>query len=111
MAYLRAVVNGDGFIDREFAIGSGRADILLRRRYGDEGKVQVAAFELKVWKRGPEPLAKALPQLDRYLARFRLDSGTLIIFDQRKIPAPVEERSGTETVTSPDGRTITLLRR
>jgi len=111
MAFLHQMVRGDGFIDREFAIGSGRADILLRRRYGDEGKVQVAAFELKVWKTGTDPLAKALPQLDRYLARFRLDAGTLIIFDQRENRAPVEERSGTETVISPGGRTITLLRR
>jgi hypothetical protein len=41
----------------------------------------------------------------------RLSAGTLIIFDRRKTPAPVAERSGTETLTSPEGRTITLLRR
>jgi hypothetical protein len=44
-------------------------------------------------------------------SRSRLDAGTLLISDRRENPAPVAERSGLETVTSPDGRTITLLRR
>jgi hypothetical protein len=112
MAFLHVVVNGDGFVDREFAVGSGRADILIRRRYGD-GQLQREAFELKVWwDKRPDPLGSAaLTQLDRYLARFRLDTGTLIIFDRRTAPAPVSERSATETITSPGGRTITLLRR
>ena len=116
MAFLHRMVNGDANpgqhrVDREFAIGSGRADILVRRRYGD-GQFQREAFELKVWRDNrPDPLESALPQFDRYLARFQLDAGTLIIFDRRKTPAPVAERSGTETITSPQGRTITLLRR
>jgi hypothetical protein len=111
MAFLQRMVNGDGFVDREFGIGRGRSDLLVRRPYGD-GLVQREAFELKVWWPGkPDPLEKALPQFDHYLARLRLDSGTLIIFDRRSTPAPVTERSGTETVTSPAGRAIILLRR
>jgi hypothetical protein len=31
MAFLNRMVNGDGYIDREYAIGSGRTDILIRR--------------------------------------------------------------------------------
>jgi hypothetical protein len=111
MAFLQRMMNGDGFVDREFAIGSGRADLLIRRPYGD-GLVQREAFELKVWWPGEtDPLEKAVPQFDGYLSRMRLDTGTLIIFDRRKAPAPVAERSGTETVTSPEGRAITVLRR
>lgn len=111
MAFLHRMIGDDGLIDREFAIGSGRADILIRRRYGDR-QVQREAFELKVWRDGkPDPLTPALSQFDRYLARLRLDAGTLVIFDRRQEPAPVEERSTTETVTSPGGRAITLLRR
>ncbi|HEY1703370.1 MAG TPA: hypothetical protein VGG75_27015 [Trebonia sp.] len=111
MAFAQCMMNGDGFVDREFALGSGRADILLRRPYGD-GQIQREAFELKVWWAGKaDPLKAALPQLDKYLARLCLDTGTLIIFDRRTTPAPVQERSGTETITSPKGRTITLLRR
>jgi hypothetical protein len=111
MAFLQRMVNGDGFVDREFGIGRGRADLLIRRPYGG-GEVQREAFELKVWWPGkPDPLETALPQFDGYLSRMRLSAGTLIIFDRRKTPAPVAERSGTETLTSPEGRTITLLRR
>jgi hypothetical protein len=111
MAFLQRMVNGDGFVDREFGIGRGRTDLLIRRPYGD-GQVQREAFELKVWWPGkPDPLEKALPQFDQYLSRMRLDVGTLIIFDRRETPVPVAERCGTETVTSPEGRTITLLRR
>jgi hypothetical protein len=98
-------------VDREFGAGRGRVDLLLRRPYGD-GQLQREAFELKVWKdKKGDPLPEALPQLDRYLSRFRLDRGILIVFDRREKPAPVAERSGVETVTSPEGRAITLLRR
>jgi hypothetical protein len=111
MAFLHRMVNGDGFVDREFGLGRDRADILIRRPYGD-GLTQREAFELKVWKDGrPDPLERALGQIDKYLARLRLDTGTLVIFDHRRQPAPVSERSTTETATSPGGRTITLLRR
>jgi hypothetical protein len=111
MAFLNRMLNGEGFIDREFAIGTGRTDLLIRRRYGN-GQIQRVAFELKVWWTGrPDPLEAALPQFDKYLDRFQLDSGTLVIFDRRAAPAPVSERSGTEIVTSPAGRAVTLLRR
>jgi hypothetical protein len=111
MAYLQCMVNRDGFVDREFGIGTGRADLLVRRPYGD-GLLQREAFELKVWWQGkPDPLMEALPQFDKYLSRMRLDAGTLIIFDRRETPAPVAERSGIETIISPQGRTVTLLRR
>ncbi len=35
MMFLQRVVNGGGFIDREYAIGSGRIDLLGRKPYGD----------------------------------------------------------------------------
>lgn len=62
-------------------------------------------------ERRPDPLREALVQFDGYLDRFRLETGTLIIFDRRKTPAPVRDRSATMTVESPAGRSITLLRR
>jgi hypothetical protein len=98
----------------------GRATGVLHRarpaaeREDDHGNglTQREAFELKVWKDGkPDPLERALSQLDTYLARLRLGTGTLVIFDHRKQPAPVSERGTTATVTSPGGRTVTVLRR
>jgi AAA domain len=109
-AFLQRVVNGGGFVDREYGIGRGRIDLLIRKPYGD-GRIQLEAVELKVWHpRQADPLAKGLAQLDGYLDRLGLDTGTLIIFDRRPDAAPVTERTAITQVDSPAGRAITLLR-
>jgi hypothetical protein len=110
MAFLHRMVNGDGYIDREYAIGSGRIDILVRKRYGD-GQHQRAAFELKVWRdKDADPLSTGLLQLDNYLSRFRLETGTLVIFDNRTKAAPIYNRTNITTAESPSGRIITVVR-
>jgi hypothetical protein len=59
MAFLHRVVNGNGTLEREYAIRRGRMDLCLR--YGD----LTLGLELKVWRDGePDPLAKGLAQLD-----------------------------------------------
>jgi hypothetical protein len=109
-AFLQRVVNGGGFVDREYGIGRGRIDLLVRKPYGD-GQLQREAVELKVWHpRQADPLAKGLAQLDGYLDRLGLDTGTLIIFDRRPDAASVTERTAITQVDSPAGRTITVLR-
>jgi hypothetical protein len=72
--------------------------------------VQREAVELKAWSKGKEPLGTGLKQLDRYLDRLGLDTGTLIIFDRRDDAPDITERTAFSKVTSPAGRTITLLR-
>ncbi len=63
MAYLDRVANAGGTLEREYAIGRRRMDLLLR--YGPD----TFAFELKVWRDGrPDPLAEGLEQIDTYLA-------------------------------------------
>ena len=47
--------------------------------------------------------------LDGYLAGLGLDSGWLIVFDQRTALPPIEERTTSETTTSPGGRMITVI--
>jgi hypothetical protein len=109
-AFLQRVVNGGGFVDREYGIGRGRIDLRVRKPYGD-GFLQREAVELKVWQpRKADPLAKGLAQLDGYLDRLGLDPGTLVIFDRRPDAAPVTERTAITRVDSPAGRAITLLR-
>jgi hypothetical protein len=114
MAYIHRIFNGGGYIDREYGVGRGRIDLLLRKRYTDaDGRpaLQREALELKVWRPGrPDPLPAGLEQLDRYLARLGLDAGTLVVFDRRPDAPPVDERTATTTVASPEGRTVTLLR-
>ncbi len=108
MAFLQKVVNGGGFIDREYAVGSGRIDLCVRWPYA-EG-VERWAVELKVWRDGrPDPLPQGLKQLGSYLDRLGLDRGTLIIFDGRKAAEPLPGRCAMEEVES-EGRKVALVR-
>jgi hypothetical protein len=114
MAYLQRVVNGGGFIDREYGVGRGRIDLLVRWPYpGPEGgrQWQREALELKTWAAGKaDPLAKGLEQLDGYLAGLGLDSGVLVVFDRRPDALPIEERAGIGSATTPGGRGATVVR-
>lgn len=87
MSYLQSLVNGSGTIDREYGVGRGRVDLLLRypfKKSDGARALQRRALEMKVWRRGQaNPLKKGLSQLDEYLARLGLSRGTLVIFDAR----------------------------
>jgi len=105
MAFLHRVVNGEGALEREYAIGSGRMDLCLR--YG----AVTLGLELKVWRDGePDPLAEGLEQLDGYLAGLGLDSGWLVVFDRRTGQPPIAERTARQTVVSSQGRRIEVIR-
>lgn len=63
MAFLHRVANGGGRVDREYAIGSGRLDLLL------EYKGVRLAVECKVQRPGRrDPVGAGLEQLDEYLS-------------------------------------------
>jgi hypothetical protein len=113
MAFLHRIANGGGYIDREFGLGRGRIDLLLRWPYvGPDGqrRVQREALELKVWRKGEKnPLATGKAQLDAYLARLGLDEGILVIFDRRPRKRGVVKPRRSRTRT-PSGRAVTLLR-
>ncbi len=122
MAFLQRIVNGGGFIDREYGLGRGRIDLLLRWPYADSGGQRVwqrEALELKVWReKQPDPVDEGLLQLDGYLQRLSIDHGFLLIFDRRSKhhsglhstePVLVEHISVSE-VQSPAGRQVTLWR-
>jgi hypothetical protein len=105
MAFLHRVVNGGGSLEREYAIGSGRMDLCLRTRDVTLG------MELKVWRDGEtDPLKEGLEQIDGYLGGLGLDSGWLVIFDRRGNQPPIHQRTITETVLTPSGKGITVVR-
>jgi hypothetical protein len=111
--YLQAVVNSHASLAREYAAGRGRADIVIRRPYpGDDGHPQREVIEVKVWhpRDKADPAVEGLAQLDRYLDRLGLAVGVLAVFDARPEIPPIPQRTSVTTVTSPAGRTITLLR-
>ncbi len=102
MGFLQRVVNGGGYVEREYGIGRGRIDLLIRWPYtAPDGRRrwQREAVELKVPRAGEaDPLRRGL------------DHGILVIFDTRPETPPIAERTVTTTVTSPAGRAVTLLR-
>jgi hypothetical protein len=105
MAFLHRVVNGDGTLEREYALGTGRMDLCLR--YG----ATTLGIELKVWRdRRPDPMPAGIEQLDQYLARLGIDTGWLIIFDRRSDLPPIEERTTTELAKTLSGQQVTVIR-
>jgi len=114
LGFLQRVVNGGGHVDREYGVGRGRTDLLVRWPFLDaDGKRrwQREAIELKVWAPGrPDPVRAGLTQLDGYLDRLGLETGVLVIFDRRPSAPDITERTSLDAVSAPSGRTITLLR-
>ncbi len=112
-AYLQRIVNGGGWVDREYGLGKGRTDLFIRKPYtGPDGKpaVQREVIELKVRRQHEgNPVKDALAQIDGYLDQLGLDTGTVIIFDRR--PGTLRKRPNPvlTTASAPSGRDITLL--
>jgi hypothetical protein len=119
MAFLQRLVNGGGWIDREYGLGQQRLDLVIRwftatdalgKPLGEDRH----ALELKVWRDGrPDPLAKGLTQIEGYLARLGLPTGTLVLFDARATSPrgeAWESRGEFSEAVTPGGRTVTVLR-
>jgi hypothetical protein len=107
MAFLHRVVNAGGTIEREYAIGSGRMDICVR--YGK----MVLGIEVKTWRESDhksDPQDEGLQQLDRYLSGLGLETGWLVIFDQRSDLPPIAERTTVAEATTPAGRQVAVIR-
>ena len=106
MAFLDRVSNGGGRVEREFAIGTGRMDLLLVR-----GPDQLP-IEIKVWREDgdTDPLHEGLSQMDGYLERLALPTGWLVIFDRRPKAAPLAQRLQSSNATTTSGKDIVLIR-
>ena len=75
-------------------------------RYG----TTTLAIELKVWRQGQaNPLQRGLEQLDQYLSGLDLDSGWLVIFDQRENQPPIEKRTRVEEAKTQANRSVTVI--
>jgi hypothetical protein len=114
MGFLHRIVNGGGYVAREYGVGRGRIDLHIRWPYPDPaGKRawQQEAIEMKVWHDGAkDPLSKGLVQLGNYLKKLGLTQGTLVLFDRRSNAADIEERTCFEKMVADDGAQILLLR-
>jgi hypothetical protein len=112
MAWLQRVVNGGGIIDREYGVGRGRIDILIRWPLPTTPtKWQQEAFELKVWTDDTtDPLPEGLAQIERYLDGLSLNHGTLVIFDRRTTALPPAKRTSISLEKTAKDYEIRVLR-
>ena len=80
-AYLQKVVNGGGRIEREYALGSGRVDLLIVWPQADRTRRFVV--ECKVLHKDLEQtIAEGLAQTRGYMDRCGAEAGHLIVFDR-----------------------------
>ena len=80
-AYLQKVVNGGGRIEREYALGRGRVDLLILWPHG--GRVGRFVVECKVRRDGLErTIREGVEQTRSYMDRCGAEAGHLIVFDR-----------------------------
>ena len=81
-AFLQRVVNGGGEINREYALGSRRLDLLVKWKLPDM-TIQKEVIELKILRGNMvRTLAEALPQTADYMDKSGVIHGSLLIFDR-----------------------------
>ena len=85
-AFLQRIVNGGGYIDREYGLGRKRTDLLIRKPLTDGygGPVQRIVLELKIRRDSLEKtIEDGLKQTYGYMDTVgSVDEGHLIIFDR-----------------------------
>jgi hypothetical protein len=100
MSFLQRVVNGGGRVEREYGLGRGALDLMIRWR--DERHV----IEVKL-RRDTQTEERALEQVARYLDTAGEGEGWLVMFDLRST-LPWEERLTTRRVEV-NGKRVTIV--
>jgi hypothetical protein len=87
-AFLQRIVNGGGYIDREYGLGRGRTDLLIRKPLTDGygGPVQYIVLELKIKRDSvPKTIALGLEQITGYMDKAAPNAeGHFILFNRDK---------------------------
>ena len=104
-AYLHKVVNGGGRIEREYALGRGRVDLLILWPHG--GRVRRFVVECKVRRDGLDrTVREGVEQTRGYMDRCGAEAGHLIVFDRS------ESRTWEEKIfrraSAADGAPVTV---
>ena len=80
-AHLQRIVNGGGRIEREYALGRGRTDLLIVWLQG--GRERRFVVECKVLRKGLErTIAEGVEQTRGYMDRCGAEAGHLVVFDR-----------------------------
>jgi hypothetical protein len=106
-AFLQRVANGNGFIEREYGLGRGRADLMLKWKYPDgEQRIVIELKMLRERDTYDKIKADALQQTAAYADRCNADETHIVIFD-RAGKTGWKEKVFTETCEH-DGRQIKI---
>jgi hypothetical protein len=108
-AFLQRVVNGGGYIDREYGLGRGRTDLLITKPLTDQygGPFQRIVLELKILRSNiEETIRKGLEQTVGYMDKCggTINEGHFILFDRR--PGRSWEEKIWHRTENYQGRTI-----
>ena len=86
-AFLQRIVNGGGYIDREYGLGRGRTDLLITKPLTDQygGPFQRIVLELKIFRSNMKAtIQKGLQQTAEYMDKCgSINEGHFIVFDRR----------------------------
>ena len=92
-AFLQRVVNSGGRIEREYALGTGRTDLLIVWPQGERTRKYVVECKVRHERRGLErTVAEGVEQTAAYMDRCGAEAGHLVVFDRS------ERRSWDEKV-------------
>ncbi len=108
MAFLQRIINGGGTVDREYAAGRGRMDLLIRFG-GRSNLVEIKLVHPRMGRQATRD--QGLEQVERYADQTGPDTCHLVIFDRRpeQRMASWEERLGKETCTTSSGRSVDVI--
>ena len=82
-AFLQRVVNSGGRIEREYALGTGRTDLLIVWTRGERPGKYVVECKVRHERRGLErTIAEGVEQAAAYVDRCGAEAGHLIVFDR-----------------------------
>ena len=106
-AYLQRIVNGGGRLEREYALGRGRVDLLILWRQG--GRTRKFVVECKVLHKDAErTIAEGLTQTRGYMDRCAAEAGHLIVFDRAPGQAWDEKLFRREAPAAPGQAPVTV---
>ena len=92
-AFLQRVVNSGGRIEREYALGTGRTDLLVVWPQGERASKHVVECKVRHERRGRDrTVAEGVEQTAAYMDRCGAEAGHLVVFDRD------QERSWDEKV-------------
>ena len=106
-AHLQRIVNGGGRLEREYALGRGRVDLLILWPQG--GRTRKFVVECKVLHKDAErTIANGLAQTRGYMDRCGAEAGHLIVFDRAPDRTWEEKLFRRDAPAGPGGAPLTV---